>query len=352
LIVTGIVIWSGTTALSGLARNFTELFFARVGVGIGEAALSPAAYSLMRDYFPTDRLARAASVYNVGVHLGGALALFIGGVVIKSIGAASIITVPLLGSIHPWQLIFFAVGAPGLLVALLVSTIREPPRTMAAAGTSGTLRDIGRFFRANPRLMLAHFGGYSLLALISYGAAAWAPTFFIRTFGWSSPEVGYAYGLIGLTAGPIGVLSGGWYADRLYRAGNADATMRAGFHAVLLLAPFAVAAPLVPSPWLSLGLSWIVSLLFAFPFGAAAAAMQLIAPAAIRAQLTALYLFSGTLIGLGLGPLAVGWLTDHVFRDPAKIRYSMATVAAVLTPVSVLLLERGLAPLRKLVERR
>src|SRR5205814_7490213 len=100
------------------------------------------------------------------------------------------------------------------------------------------LGDIGRFF-----------GGYSLLALISYGSSAWAPTFLIRTFGWSPPEVASAYGLIGVTAGPIGVVAGGVYADWLYRTGRSDPTMRAGFHAVLLLAPFAIAAPLVPSAW-------------------------------------------------------------------------------------------------------
>ncbi len=350
LIVTGIVIWSGMTALSGLARNFTELFLARVGVGVGEAALSPAAYSLMRDYFPTDRLARAASVYNVGVHLGGALALLIGGAAMRTIGAVTAITLPVLGTIHPWQLIFFVVGAPGLLVALLVSTIKEPARLAPATRSGASLGNIGRFFLVNRRLMLAHFGGYSLLALTSYGAAAWAPTFLIRTFHWAPPDVANAYGLIGLTAGPIGVLAGGVYADWLYRNGRSDATMRAGLHAMLLLAPFAIAAPLMPTAWASLTLSWVVTLLFAFPFGAAAAAMQIIAPAPIRAQLTALYLFSGTLIGLGLGPLVVGLLTDHVFHDPALIRYSMATVAAVLTPISVVLLASGLAPLRRLVD--
>ena len=347
LIVVGIVVWSGMTALSGFAQNFTQLFLARIGVGIGEAALSPAAYSLIRDYFPTSQLARAASGYNVGVHLGGALALAIGGLVVGRLGELGTVTIPLLGEVRSWQAVFFLVGVPGLLVAWLVSTIKEPERKHAA-GAQASVADFVRFLRSQRRLLVAHLAGFSVLSLVAYGSGAWAPTFLIRTYGWGAAETGAAYGLISLTAGPTGVLAGGAYADWLYRRGHNDATMRAGMHAAVLLLPFAIATPLMPTAAGALGLGWVVTLLFAFPFGAAAAAIQLIAPAPLRAQLTALYLFMGTLIGLGLGPTVVALLTDRVFQDPASIRYALLAVGATLIPIAAGLLAWGLAPLRAL----
>ncbi len=346
LIVVGIVVWSGMTALSGFAQTFGQLFLARIGVGIGEAALSPAAYSLIRDYFPTRQLGRAASVYNVGVHLGGALALVIGGVVVGHLGTGGEVTLPLIGTIRSWQAVFFLVGIPGFLVAALVATIREPPRHQPAGGTGGSAGELLRFLRTHGRLMVAHLGGFSTLSLVAYGSGAWAPTFLIRTFGWEPAATGTAYGLISLTAGPIGVLAGGAYADWLYGRGHRDATLRAGMHSAWLLFPFVVATPLMPSAAAALALGWVVTLLFAFPFGAAAAAIQVIAPAPIRAQLTAFYLFVSTLIGLGFGPVVVALLTDRVFQDPAALRYALLVVGGVLTPVAALLLGSGLAPFR------
>lgn len=348
LIVWGIVIWSGMTALTGFASNFTQLFVARIGVGIGEAALSPAAYSIIRDYFPTRQIGRAASVYNIGVHLGSALALVIGGVVVGRIGEAGAVTLPVIGAIRSWQAVFFIVGIPGLLVALLVSTIREPARKEALGSPQATVADLLHFLRANGRLMVGHLGGFSLLSLVAYGTGAWAPTFLIRTYGWGPAETGAAYGLMSLTAGPIGVLAGGAYADWLYGRGYRDGTMRAGMHAALLLLPLAIVTPLMPTAPLALGFGFAVSLLFAAPFGAAAAAIQLIAPTPMRAQLTAFYLFVSTLIGLGFGPVVVALLTDRVFGDPADLRYALLAVGATGIPLAAVLLASGLAPFHAL----
>jgi MFS family permease len=348
LIVAGITVWSGMTALAGFARTFPQLVLARIGVGVGEAALSPAAYSLIRDYFPTRQLGRAASVYNLGVHFGGALALVIGGAVVGRLGEAGVVTLPLVGTIRSWQAVFFIVGIPGLLVALLVATIHEPERRRAPGAVDASIGDLLAFLRANRRLIGAYLGGFSLLSLLAYGSGAWAPTFLIRTYGWGAAETGAAYGLISLTAGPIGVLAGGAYADWLHARGHRDATVRAGMHSAMVLWPFAVATPLMPTAEAALALGWFVTLLFAFPFGAAAAAIQLIAPAAIRAQLTAVYLFVSTLVGLGLGPVIVALLTDRVFGDPSELRYALLTVAVALPPVAALFLRAGLAPFRAL----
>ena len=121
-------------------------------------------------------------------------------------------------------------------------------------------------------------------------------------------------------------------------------------HGALVLLPFAIAAPLMPTAGGALAVGWVVTLLFAFPFGAAAAAIQLIAPAAMRAQLTAVYLFVSTLIGLGFGPVVVALLTDGVWHNPADLRYALLAVGATLIPVGAAFLASGLAPFRALRE--
>src|SRR5690606_31508962 len=128
IIASGIFLWSIMTAVCGLARNFWELFLARVGVGVGEAALSPAAYSMIADYFPKEKLGRAVGVYQAGAFFGAGLSFLVGGLIIQAVAKAGDISLPLVGAVRPWQVVFFVVGLPGVLVALLMFTVREPAR--------------------------------------------------------------------------------------------------------------------------------------------------------------------------------------------------------------------------------
>ena len=130
IIVWGIAVWSVMTALCGAARNYWQLFLARMGVGVGEAALSPPAYSLIADYFPKDRLGTAIGVYSLGIYLGSGLAMMLGGWVTGRVAAAAMWTLPLIGEVRPWQAVFFVIGLPGLLLALWVGTLREPARAV------------------------------------------------------------------------------------------------------------------------------------------------------------------------------------------------------------------------------
>ncbi|MFQ5636261.1 MAG: MFS transporter, partial [Gammaproteobacteria bacterium] len=134
IIGVGIFLWSVMTAGCGLAKNFWQLFLARVGVGVGEAALSPAAYSMISDYFPRHKLGRALGVYQAGAFVGAGLSFLVGGLVIRYVMGAEGLSLPLIGEVRPWQMVFFAVGFPGIAVALLMRTVGEPERRGKLAG--------------------------------------------------------------------------------------------------------------------------------------------------------------------------------------------------------------------------
>ncbi len=348
----GIAVWSVMTASCGLARTYAQLLLARVGVGVGEAALSPPAYSLIADYFPKERLATALSVYSMGIYLGSGLAVVIGGLALSLVSAEDSWRWPLIGELRPWQSVFFVVGAPGLLLALLVRTVREPPRRGVAGAAQVSVGETVRYLRANARTFACHDTGIACIAMVAYGISAWTPTMFARTYGWAPARTGVVTGLLTMVFGVAGILSGGRAADAMLRAGRADAKLRACRAGAAGLLASAVLAPLMPTATLALVLFAPVSFFAAFPFGAAAAAVQEAAPNQMRAQASALYLFVVNLIGLGFGPTAVALLTDYVFRDDAAIRYSLAVVAAVGLTAALALLTAGLASYRRTLEYR
>ncbi|HEX4896670.1 MAG TPA: MFS transporter [Solimonas sp.] len=350
LIAAGIAIWSLMTALCGLARHYWQLFLFRVGVGVGEAALSPAAYSMIADYFPPERRATAISVYSMGIYLGTGLAFLLGGLVIQFASAQGEILLPLIGATRPWQLVFLILGAAGLLFSLLFLVVREPPR-QATAGTTGVpFREVLAYLGRNRRTVICHNLGFAMIAFCSYGAGAWVPTFFVRSYGLPVGEVGVIYGLIVLVFGCAGIVCGGRLADRWLRQGHSDAALRVGLwaaagciasHLPFLLSPNATIAFIALAPAVfCLGL----------PFGAAPAAIQEIVPPRMRGQASAVYLFVVNLVGLGVGPTAVAVLTDYVFRDDAALRWSMLCVAIVANLCAIALLAAGRRPYRETLQ--
>ncbi len=359
LIVAGITVWCVMTAACGLARNFWQLFLARVGVGVGEAALSPAAYSLISDMFPKEQLGRAIAVYSVGLPVGSGLALLIGGYVVGLVADWPPVELPLVGALAGWQLTFLLVGLPGLLVALLVAAMREPPRRDRVSLAAESAVDGGKvaggllhFLRQNARLLVHQFGGLSLLVIIVYGSTAWIPTFFIRTHGWSATDIGYAYGVIFVIFGTAGLLTGGQLADRWWRAGQSDAHLRVVLVSVATMAPCFAVMPLLASPQLALGLLAAATFTSSLHGGVAGAALQLITPNHLRGQMTAVYFFVANLIGLGLGPTAVAILTDYAFRDPQAVGWSISVIAASAGPLSAAALASGLRHYRRSAERQ
>ena len=355
IIAAGVATWSLMTALCGAAKNFWQLFFARVGVGVGEATLSPAAFSILADYFPVHKLARAFSVYSMGVYLGAGLAMIIGGLVVRLVSEAGNIVLPIVGEIHPWQTTFFVVGLLGLPVFLLILTIREPIRRGLAKSDEdrnpSSLPVLIAFIRSNRRTIALHFAAFSTIGIAIVGYLIWTPTFFIRTYGWEASSIGLVYGTILLVCGTAGIYCGGYFADWLQKKGKPDAILRAALFSGLTVTPFAVATPLMPSAELAIASLIVATFFFSFPQGLPAAALQVISPNPLRAQMTAIYFLVGNLIAMGLGPTLFALVTDYVFGDPAKLRYSLTIVCAVVLPLGTTLAYLALKPYRASVER-
>ncbi|HAK76149.1 MAG TPA: MFS transporter [Runella sp.] len=355
IIVWGITIWSIMTALCGVTGSYNQLFIARVGVGIGEAALSPAAYSLITDLFPRQKLGTALGIYNIGVYLGSGLSILLVALILKLVSVEGTWSIPFFGDIYPWQSVFFIVGIPGLLiVALIAFTIKEPERQNASKAAVST-QEVKRYFAANRQAILCLFFGIAFMAFGSYATTSWTPTLLVRHYGLTEAQAGLLLGSIVTIFSTSGVIVGGRYSDRLSQQGKADAKMRVGFIGMsigLFLALIVlVFFTLTPAP-----IQGFVVLLalccFAtsMPYGAATAAVQEMIPAPMRATFSALFLFVVNLLGLGGGPLMVGLLNDKLFHDPNQVHLSFAITLVMATGLSCFLLYTGLKPFVQSIE--
>lgn len=357
IIAAGVALWSVMTAACGAAKTFTHLFLARVGVGFGEAALNPAAYSLIADYFRPGLISRASSTYVMGTYLGFGIAYIVGGTLVAAVAGMPDLILPIIGVVRPWQMVFFYVAAPGALVLILLLTIREPVRKEMLRSTSGevhrgvTLTEFGQFLRLNAGTFTAHAVGFGCLGLLVNGMALWTPTFLARTYGWQISDAGVAYGILLLVFGGSGVYLGGWLADRFDRDGRIGGPfITASFCALGVVAPAAI-YPLMPTAELSLLLMAPMILCSSAPWGVAVSALQQIAPNEMRGQVGAFYLFTVNLIGIGLGPTLVALLTDYWFRDPAALRYSMVVVSGTAAVIAAASLRWGLTHFKISLDR-
>lgn len=346
LVVVGIAVWSAMTAACGLARSFGELALARVAVGVGEATLSPAAYSMAGDSFPPRQLGRALSVFVIGWPLGIGLALIVGGLVIGAIADHPLYTLPLLGTVKSWQVCFLLIGPPGLLVALLALTVREPPRrtlAIARTGPLSTTAHLRQHWIAYTTITL----GFAMLSIVMNTYQLWGVQYFVRVFGFSTARAGLWLGTLIAVAGTLGILTGGWYNDRLLAAGRRDAAVRVGVVAAVAMFPATVLSTLMPTPGLAILLMVPIGFFTSFGFGASGAAIVLMTPAALRAQVTALYLFCINIIAMGLGPLLTAVFNDHVFSSDLAVGRSVSCVASGALMVACMVFWLGAAHVRR-----
>ncbi len=352
IIIIGISLWSLMTSVCASVVTFGQFFLARMGVGVGEATLAPSAYSMIADMFPKNRLATAMSVYSLGVFLGPGLAILIGTYIVGNLPTEGMVTVPVFGEIFPWQLIFLYIGLPGLVIALLLFTIKEPARTNAIQRDGETVKlSLGESLS----IVFKHSRAYLLIcfatagaAMVNYGSNAWMLTFVARTYGWEPAKAGAFYGLVLVVSAVSGVLFGGWYADRLVKKGITDGRVRVGLLAgsLCLLSCF---LPLLPKAEWALLAVFIPSFALAAPYGATTAAIQEIMPNQVRALASSIFLFILNLIGIGLGPSFVAFFTDVVFKDESMIRYSLVALYLFGGTVSLLLTFLAMKPYRKAV---
>ena len=354
LIVVGIAVWSFMTAVCGLAKGYWSLFVARVGVGIGEATLGPAAYSMIADYFPKSILGRALSVYMIGVTLGSGFAYMLGGAVVGYVEDMGTIMVPVVGEVEGWQLTFFVVGIPGLLVSLLMlTTVREPARTGIVTPEAVPVSEVADYLWQRRQAYGGHILGISIFIMVVYALNLWGPTYFIRTFGYTRPEAGWVFGLVMIGSGTVGLLLAGTLSDLLVSKGIHDAYVKIILFSMVAMIPSAAALAFLESDLLAIVFMSLAVFFSAFQGGLAGGTLQLMTPNRMRGQVMAVYGLSSNLIGLGLGPTVIAMTTDYVFGYDEAIGKSIALCAVILCPIGALILWRSLPAIGKqLAEQR
>lgn len=332
LIAAGVVLWSFFTSACSMARSFWSLFLARMGVGVGEASLSPSAYSLIADYFPRERLGVAISVYYMGVFLGSSASLLATGAVLDRLAHTPVVTVPLLGAMASWRITFLIVGLPGVLFALLVYTIREPLRRDLLRTTGAASRlsmretwvEIGRRWKS---LLGISIGGI-FQSVPAFALLSWTPTYFQRVHGWTAGQSGRGLAALLLTFGCAGMYCGGRLSDHWQKRGIHEGPLRVGVVCAIgtLLLPAAYLLPQIEGTFLLLapGIFFL-----SLPMGTSAAALQQIFPNQVRGQVSALFLFVLNLGGQSLGPLMPGLLNDRLFHDPKMVGASLAITMGI-----------------------
>ncbi len=352
LIAAGLIAWSLMTSLGSVARSFGTLALARMGVGVGEASLSPAAFSLIADYFPRERLSSAMSVYSMGVQLGAGLALITGGLVVQAVMRMAPVTVPVLGTLEPWRLTFLIVGAPGILIVALLATLREPLRRTLAGGAAAAPASPGlasavEHLRARWQSALGISLIMSCQAMGNYAFGSWTPTFLERVYHWPKSRSGLVLGLITMICGCIGLYCGGKLSDRWLRKGITDAPLRVGLISLAGAGVTLVPAMLSTAEDVTVALFVPAVLFLSLPIGCSYASIQMIFPNEVRGTVSAIMLLVLNMLGLTLGTLLPGLLDDRLFHDEAMLGPSIAITAGLASIAGVAAALLTLAPFRR-----
>jgi MFS family permease len=323
VIAASLAVWSGFTALCGTAVSFGQLFFFRLGVGVGEAGGVAPAYALIADYFPPERRARALAIFSLGIPLGLA-----GGTLIGAYLAAWV----------NWRAAFIVMGIAGLLLApVMLVLVKDRPRPVQVADTQMPLSKAFPIIARKPAFWLMAFAA-SCSSLAGYGLALWTPSILERSFGFSLIERGQFLASIFLIGGTAGVFAGGWLADRL---GQGDKRWYARLPAIawLITAPTFAIGLMVPNPWIAWPLLLIPNALNILWLGPVTTAVQHLVPQPMRSTASASFLLINNLIGLGVGPTLIGALSvmfSERFGTEA-LRYAAVSVVGFYLVAALLM---------------
>lgn len=351
IIGVGIAAWSAMTAACGLAGSYVQLLLARIGVGVGEAALSPAAYSIISDSFPKEKRALPTSLYSAGVLAGAGLANVFGGLIVQYAIESGTQTVPVIGEVKPWQMAFLIVGLPGLLIAMLMVTVKEPFRREkrspeSQARFADTVKFVGQHWVVYFTLIFAA----SFFAMTNYGLMSWVPAMFERVHGWNRAQIGPYFGGIIFVFGTLGLAVSGYVAGRMIEAG------KKAVHSKLMLgAMLAAALPMLfmnasGDPYWTLACIGLIMFCLGFPVGLAPAALQAISPNEMRGQVIAIYFFILNIMGLGIGTSAIAALTNYYFADDAAVGSSIVVIGFGAIVLGILALVLGLRATVRMTE--
>lgn len=342
IITIGISLWSALTAICGLAGSFTQLFIARIGVGVGEATLTPSAVSLLSDYFPKNKLPFAMSIYSMGVFVGSGLAMM-GGSYVLSLIEGDTFDWPIVGELDYWQAAFIMVGAPGLLLAVAIFCLREPKRTEMAKDAKGQVQvpsmiESFKYIWTNKKLFLNFFLGGSIIATIGYHTA-WYPELFVRTWGWTKLEAGQAIGMSSIFGGTAGLVLGGMFMSHMTSKGKKHIALSLALASALCIGLPTIFMPLMPNGILAAGLMIVSKFFVGIPLITGTTAIRMSVPNQMRGQFTAIYFVFVGLFATSLGPVIPGFFTTYVFgEDLSMLKYSLAISAALVVPIGTYLI--------------
>ncbi|BBA43857.1 MULTISPECIES: spinster family MFS transporter [Burkholderia] len=336
LIVAGILVWSAMTMLCGVSTSFWQLFFARMGVGVGEACLGPAAFSMIADSFPQARRGRALATYNMSNYVGVGASLLFGGLIISLLSHANNSGFLHMPGVQSWRIAFIASALPGVLLAFVVLTLKEPARTELVctnSGSSSNAFSLWSYLRARKPAFASVYTVYALTAMVGYIIVAWAPSFYMRHFHMRPADVGLSMGVLSIVAGVGGCLFSGYLSDRWVAAGAHGGR----FRIPLLWWPIALVSivGITHSPNATASLICLGVLAFGSALGlsSAPAVIQDVVPNQLRGQAAALHFIFAGLIGLSLGPTAVAIVTDYVLHDASQVGVSLQIVIVPLSLV-------------------
>jgi len=345
IIAAGVLIWSIAATFCGLARNAWQLFFARMGVGVGEATLSPAAYSMLTDGFPPEKRGRAFSIYNMGISIGSGIALLVGGLVVASVSnAGQTFSLPLIGEVRAWQFVFIVTGAPGILLPLLLLSVKEPARRGLLKTNDAKVVDkvpLGEVFKymvANGHFYRLHFIALAMMSVLGYAVGQWLPTVMARTYGIEAAHVGQVLGISTLLINTIGIFLAGRICDTLTRRGRTDAPILVCLGVAILVVATSSLPAFMPSATLGLTMMCLAGLPFHGYVAMGPMAVNQVTPNQMRAQVSSVYLFTVNILGMGIGPALVPFISDHILHDPSKIRWGLLIVVASAGTIAAILL--------------
>ena len=340
-------LWSIGTMSCGLSRGFPQMFAARALIGGGESAMVPANQSVLSDMFPPERLAFPFAIYSIGFAVGMGVSLGIGGLLTHFFPPDTLYALPLVGQIKGWQLIFVAVGLPGLLVALSIFTLREPPRHRrgATANTSG-FADYWRHIRRNPRFFInLHLAGI-MATLVIQSLFAWTAIYYQRIHGWPIEKVGYWQGIMMVVGPSIGLPLHGLIAGRLLRGGIRDGNLRYITWAFLIAIPPLVWGYLTADPWLGLlliglGQAAMIAFIPLMPAG-----LMAMVPSEMRGKGAATLQFVTSGAGWVFGPTLVA-ATSSLLGGPQHLGVALTLCVGLGLPLAALFYSFTLKPLRE-----
>jgi MFS family permease len=341
LLVAGIVIWCSMTAMSGFAMSFLPLLIFRLGLGLGEAVVSPCSVSIISDYFGRKRRARAISIYMAGPYLGAGTAFLFGGLLVAWLTEQGPMRILGMGPFEPWQATFLLVGAPGLLAVLLMMTVREPPRTEKISATADEEASISA-----ARYMLARWRGFGTLFVGSTCNFAmstltfWNVPLFQRVYGWDVATIGAVTGIFYFTAGPIGTALALWSTKALGKD-REDGAMRTLILGLLITIPTSALYPVMPTAELAVVMMFLAFIGKSAATAGGPAALQMITPGEMRSRSVAIFNTVITLIGPLLGPPLIGAATDWS-GNPASIGVALCGFVLLIGIPSLIVVFLGL----------